>query len=127
MGNIECCICQTFCRAAATSVAIAHASWVLTSTFPLTVGNWRWLYFARVFLSVGLPVLTALPLLRYVSGRGAPVMLAILMGVTALPIWAAVATLQDLRSGPATLVLGDGTRYLHLTHTRRVLPQPESP
>jgi hypothetical protein len=74
--------------------------WMLTSAFLLTEGNWRWLYLGRAILSVGLPVLTALPLLRYVRGRGAPVMLALLLGVTALPVWSGWATLLDLQAGP---------------------------
>jgi hypothetical protein len=89
--------------------------WLLTSAFLLTEGNWRWLYAGRVVLSVGLPVLTALPLLRYVRGRGAPVMLALLVGVTALPVWSGWATLRDLQAGQANL---------WLQHTERPLRNP---
>jgi hypothetical protein len=92
--------------------------WLLTSAVPLTEGNWRWLYLGRVVLSVGLPVFTALPLLRYVRGRGAPVMLALLLGVTALPVWSGWATLQDLRAGPANF------RMLH-TGNRLRKPEPQ--
>jgi hypothetical protein len=101
--------------------------WVLTSVFTLTEANWRWLYWGRVGLSVDLPILTALPLLRYVGGRGTPLMLALLVGVTALPIWSAWATMQDLREGPARLLIrspGPGlpdAEYKHLAHTNRVL------
>lgn len=103
------------------------AGWVLTSVFTLTEGNWRWLYCGRVGLSAGLPVLTALPLLRYVSGRGAPVMLALLFGVTALPVWSAWANMRDLLDGPANLLVRSPTpgapdmEYRHLPHTKRVL------
>jgi hypothetical protein len=86
--------------------------WVLTAGVPLTVGNWRWLYAARVLLSIVLPVITALPLVRYVRGRGAPLMLGLLLGVTALPVWSGLASLRDLRAGPVDLIL---------PHTRKVL------
>jgi hypothetical protein len=104
--------------------------WLLTSAFVLTTGNWRWLYWGRVGLSVVLPVLTALPLLRYVRGQGAPVMLVLLLGVTALPVWSGAATMQDLRSGPSSLVIenatptGESRLYLHLPHTRKVVQGP---
>lgn len=77
--------------------------WLLTSAFPLSVNNWRWFYWGRMALCVGLPVLTALPLLRYVRGQGAPLMLALLLGVTALPAWSAWNTWRDLQSGPVDL------------------------
>jgi len=101
--------------------------WALASAFTLTEGNWRWLYWGRAGLSVGLPALTALPLLRYVSGRGAPLMLALLLGVTALPLWSAWATARDLWEGPSNLRVrppSPGARdmeYRHLSHTNRVL------
>jgi hypothetical protein len=94
--------------------------WVLTSAFLLTMDNWRWLYWGRVGLSAGLPVVTALPLLRYVRGQGAPVMLALLLGVTALPVWSALATLQDLQSGPVKLWT-DEPSIIHLPHARKAL------
>lgn len=70
--------------------------WVLTVDLFVTDTNWRWLYGGRVFLCMVVPVLTALCLTRYVRGLGAPVMLALLVGVTALPVWSAWGTLQAL-------------------------------
>ena len=105
--------------------------WALASAFELSAENWRWLYWGRVGLSVGLPVLTALPLLRYVRGRGAPLMLALLLGVTALPVWSAWATLRDLRSGPVSAPAESASApgrvaegYTYLPYTRRVLAKP---
>jgi len=101
--------------------------WVLTSAFTLTEANWRWLYWGRVTLGAGLPVLTALPLLRYVSGRGAPLMLALLFGVTALPVWSAWGAMCDLSEGPSKLLVRSpapgvpDAEYSHLRHTNRVL------
>jgi hypothetical protein len=101
--------------------------WVLTSAFTLTEANWRWLYSGRVGLGVVLPLLTALPLLRYVSGRGAPLMLALLLCVTALPVWSAWAAARDLLEGPARLLVrsptpgAPGAEYRYLPHTNRVL------
>jgi hypothetical protein len=104
--------------------------WALASAFTLTANNWRWLYWGRASLSVGLPVLTALPLLRYVRGRFAPLALALLLGVTALPVWSAWATMHDLWSGPSPLVVKarvagrDDEVYTYLPHTNRVLVKP---
>jgi hypothetical protein len=101
--------------------------WALTSAFTLTEGNWRWLYWGRVGLSVVLPILTALPLLRYVGGRGAPLMLALLVCVTALPLWSAWNTMRDLGDGPSNLLVRSPSpgvpdkEYRHLPHTNRVL------
>ena len=36
----------------------------------LAMDNWRWLYGGRVFLSAALPLITALPLLRNIRGKG---------------------------------------------------------
>jgi hypothetical protein len=105
--------------------------WALASVFTLTAGNWRWLYWGRVSLSVGLPLMTALPLVRYVRGRNAPLMLALLVGVTALPVWSAWWTLLDLRDGPVSVssehASPPGRRvegYTYLPHTRRALAKP---
>jgi hypothetical protein len=92
--------------------------WILTSAFPLTQDNWRWLYAGRVFLSVVLPVLTALALLRYVRGRGALIMLVLLLGVTALPIWSAWAVGQDLLSEPELRPNDRGRVVMVLPHTQ---------
>jgi hypothetical protein len=104
--------------------------WVLTSAVPLTTENWRWLYGGRVVLSIGLPILTALPLMRYVRGRGAGVMIALLVGVTALPIWSGWATWQDLWAGPVRRP-AEQLRFtrqdreeLYLTYTDQVLVHP---
>jgi hypothetical protein len=100
--------------------------WILTS-FSLTESTWRWLYWGRVGLCIGLPVLTALPLLRYVRGMGAPLMLAILLGVTALPVWSGWSTWQDLQAGPITRPARGATssgrfvEELYLPHTERML------
>lgn len=101
--------------------------WALTATVPLTGNSWHVVYWGRLGLCIGLPLLTALPLLRYVRGQGAPVMLAILLGVTALPVWSGWATWRDLQEGPivrATNKTYTGNRIgteLYLVHTERVL------
>lgn len=74
--------------------------WLVTQGFTLTEENWRWRYVVRASLCVGLPVVCALPLLRYVRGRHWPVALLLLLGVTALAAWSGLNTLLDLREGP---------------------------
>jgi hypothetical protein len=73
---------------------------VTTPQVQLTETNWWWRYAVRGALSVGLPVLTALPLFSYVRGRYWHVALLLLVCVTALPVWSGVNTLRDLREGP---------------------------
>jgi hypothetical protein len=87
-------------------------SWVLLNVVPVTLENWRWVYGIQVFLSIILPVMTAVPMLRYVKGKGAPIMLLILLGVTSLPVFSALPALRDLPSGP---VREAGDLYLPFT------------
>ena len=74
--------------------------WLVTEGFTLTEENWRWRYVVRALLCVALPVLCALPLLRYVRGKYWHVALLLLSGVTALAAWSGLNTLLDLREGP---------------------------
>jgi hypothetical protein len=74
--------------------------WVLTSIAPLTATSWRWVYGLRFFLAAGLPIITALPILRYVRGKAARVALPLLLGVTMLAIWSVVNVGRDLLNGP---------------------------
>ncbi len=92
------------------------AGWFLTAAFELTTTNWIWLYTARVLCCVFLPLVTALPLVRYVRGKARLIALAILVVVTTLPILTGLAPLQDLWSGVSTI--GDRP---YLVHTQRVL------
>jgi hypothetical protein len=87
-------------------------SWVLVSFIPLTEGSWRWQYGGQILLSIVLPVLTGLTLLRYVRGRGALIMLALLLGITSLPVMSAWNSLQDLLEGPVERRAGE-----YLVHT----------
>lgn len=101
--------------------------WVLCALVNPTEANWRWLYGGRITLSIVLPIVTALPLFRYVRGKGTPVMLAILFVVTSLPIWSGWGTLQDLLAGPQKIqqsgaVAGSPpVEHLLLPHTGRIL------
>jgi hypothetical protein len=75
--------------------------WLMTTSFvALTEGNWWWRYVARAVLSVGVPVLTALPLFLYVRGKYWYVVLMLLLGLTSLSAWSGVNTVLDLREGP---------------------------
>ena len=66
----------------------------------MTGENWWWRYSARAVLSVGLPLLTALPLVLYVRGKYWYVALLLLVGLTSLSGWSGLNTLRDLREGP---------------------------
>ena len=74
--------------------------WVMTATvFPLTAGSWRWQYLARVFFAVVLPVITAVPLVRYARGKAALIAVPLLVGITALPLLSCWWVLGDLHDG----------------------------
>ena len=46
--------------------------WALAAAFTLTTDNWGWVYWGRLGFCISLPLLTGLPLLRYVREQGAP-------------------------------------------------------
>jgi hypothetical protein len=94
-------------------------SWVLLNAVLVTLENWRWLYGTQVLLSIILPVITAVPMLRYVKGRGAPIMLLILFGVTSLPVFSALPALRDLTAGG----VGEGGDF-YLPYTEQWLDSP---
>ena len=92
--------------------------WVITSVFPITVDSWRWLYSLRVIFAAGLPIITALPLTRYIRGKATWVALPLLVGITLLPIWSAVDVSRDLRAGPIVRqIQSTGQRELYLRYT----------
>jgi len=76
--------------------------WIITSVFPITLSTWRWLYMTRVFFAVALPVITALPMIRYLRGEVTFVALSLLVIITLLPIFSAVNVSRDLWAGPIT-------------------------
>ncbi len=78
--------------------------WIITA-FPPTQISWKWQYLARAFLSVILPVVTAVPLAPYVRGKAALVAVPLLVLVTALPITSCLWVLADLNDGPERVVV----------------------
>lgn len=96
--------------------------WIATSAIPLTESDWRWLYMLRVVLAAGVPLLTAVPLTRYLRGKATHLALPILVVVTMLPIWSVVGVSKDLWEGPiVTEVQGSSQPVLYLPHTDRRL------
>jgi hypothetical protein len=97
-------------------------SWFLASIVPLTPASWRWVYGARLILAAGLPLLTALPLTRYIRGKGGWIALLLLVGVTLLPVWSVVSVSRDLWQGPLVhQVPSQGGFELYLQYTRQSL------
>lgn len=86
--------------------------WIATNALPVTADSWRWLYGLRVLLAAGLPLLTAIPLTRYIRGKAAWVSLPLLILITLLPLSSAFNASRDLREGP---------REGRLVHTGRTL------
>jgi MFS family permease len=97
--------------------------WVITSgAIPITLTSWHWLYGLRVLLAAGLPIVTALPLTRYVRGKSTWVALPLLVGVTLLPISSAMNVSRDLWEGPIMRQVQSTDRsQLYLKHTERNL------
>jgi hypothetical protein len=96
--------------------------WVLTSIAPITQASWRWVYGLRFILGAGLPLLTALPLLRYVRGKSAWIALPILVGVTMLATWSVTNVGRDLLAGPlARQIQSSGQVELILRYTAQSL------
>ncbi|MCW5849737.1 MAG: hypothetical protein KIT87_06615 [Anaerolineae bacterium] len=96
--------------------------WVLTEALPITAHSWQWVYGLRVVLAAGVPVLLALPLLRYVRGKAATVALPLLLVITLLPVSTAMQVGQDLWEGPSVRQVGStGGAELYLKHTERSL------
>ncbi len=102
--------------------------WILTLLFPVTLNSWRTLYLLRFFLGGALPVITALPLTRYLSGKSAWVGGSILVVITALPLLSVWSVGRDLL---------EGSRFVpqagwYLQYTERILERdstfpPHSP
>jgi hypothetical protein len=96
--------------------------WMITSAFPITVASWRWLYALRVILAVGAPLVTALPLTRYLRGKATRVALPLLVVITMLPIWSAVNVSRDLWEGPIVRQIQSADRpELYLQYTEQGL------
>jgi hypothetical protein len=74
--------------------------WLVTEAWPLTTGSWHWRYGLRAFLAAGLPVVLALPLLRYARGKSSMVAFPLLLAITLLPVSTAIGSIQDLFEGP---------------------------
>lgn len=72
--------------------------WIITAFSP-TEGSWKWQYLLRAFLSVVLPVITAVPLVPYAHGKATLIALPLLLVITALPITSCLWVLADMHDG----------------------------
>jgi len=97
--------------------------WIVTTgVFPITLNSWQWLYGLRVFLAAGLPIITALPLTRYVRGKSTWIALPLLVCVTLLPVSSAMNVSLDLWEGPVVeQAQSNAQPQLSLKHTQRRL------
>ena len=84
-----------------------------------------------MLLAAGLPILTALPLTRYLRGKSIWIALPILLVVTMLPVWTAVNFSRDLSEGPVVRQVQSVddpsliVSQLYLRHTDRVIETGE--
>ena len=108
--------------------------WMVFQLWPMTPTSWHWGYGLRAFLAAGLPVLLALPLLRYARGKSSLVALPLLLVITLLPVSTAIGSIRDLFEGPIvrqaeSVVMKPGDRHftrttrseLYLKHTERTI------
>jgi hypothetical protein len=86
-------------------------TWALTNAFDLDRSNWRLLLGARAVLCVVVPLVTVLPLLRYVR-RGMAGLQILVLGIgTAFPVATGAAAAADFVAGPVWQdVTVDGVR-----------------
>jgi len=97
--------------------------WFATSgTIPITTGSWRWLFGIRFFSTIMLPILCAVPLVRYVRGKSTLIALPLLVMITLLPVTTGVNSALDFWQGPKLTPIG-GRSYLILSHTEKVVAQ----
>ena len=96
--------------------------WVITSVFPITLESWQGLYTLRVILAVGLPVITALPQVRYLRAKTIFVALPLLIIVTFLPFLSIINISRDLWEGPhMSQVQFTNQSEMLLRHTQKTL------
>jgi hypothetical protein len=97
--------------------------WFFTSgTIPITQGTWHFLFGIRILLTIILPILLALPLLRYARGKAGLIALPLLILITWLPVLSGVNSALDFWHGPVTGPIGRrGEIYTYLPHTGKVL------
>jgi hypothetical protein len=96
--------------------------WGLTELMPITASSWQSLYGQRVLLAAGLPLITVIPLFRYLRGRAILVGLPVLLIVTFLAVWSAADVAYDLWQGPVVqLIPGTDEWELWLPYTGQSL------
>jgi len=98
--------------------------WMITSALPITLVSWRWLYGTRALLAAGLPLLTALPQVRYLRGKAVAVALPLLVAITLLPVVSTVNVSRDLWQGPVARQVQNGQMQLYLEYTDQALGPP---
>lgn len=74
--------------------------WLIGSLAVVTEANWRLVLGSKAFVCVVLPVISVLPLLKYVRGQAAPISMLILAIGTLFPVTFGLNALWDLSSGP---------------------------
>jgi hypothetical protein len=97
------------------------ASWIFGQTRTLTDDTWRVVLGVQFALTAGLPLVTMVPNLRYARGGSRWIALAILFGVTLLPVAASYNHWRDLRDGPVERPCADGTPCRVLPHSGRLI------
>lgn len=98
--------------------------WLIVTVFPLTVTTWRWLYILRIVFAAIVPIVTAIPLTRYVrQGKSQWIMIMLLVSITTLPILSVVNVSKDVVGGSVVRQQDEGDEYpeLYLRHTERFL------
>jgi hypothetical protein len=96
----------------------AAVSLFLPGERALTVDSWRPLYALWSALALGLPLVTAAPLIRYLRGRAILIGLPLLLLITLTPVLLAAGAAFDLWQGPVErLIPGTEQWEFYLQYT----------
>jgi ABC-type phosphate transport system permease subunit len=97
-------------------------SWFVSERTIFPEDSWKSIYRDWVLFSIVLPLVTAVPLFRYLRGRSILIGLPLLLIITLIPVWMAAGAASDLLYGPVErLIPGTDQWELYLQYTGRSL------
>jgi Kef-type K+ transport system membrane component KefB len=93
-------------------------SWFVSGFIAFPEDSWESFYRYWVLFSIVLPLVTAVPLFRYLRGPSILIGLPLLLIITLIPVWLAAGAASDLLHGPVErLIPGTDQWELYLQYT----------
>jgi hypothetical protein len=100
----------------------ALVSWIFAQSQTISADSWETRYWLWIFLAIGLPLATAVPLFPYLRGPSILVGLPLLLIITFIPIWLASGAAYDLWYGPVERLIPETEQWeLYLQYTGRAV------